>query len=97
MKSEYEELAEHDEMIADIIPRDETSIQYKMINFLLFRSNGESFEESSRRADECRDMIKPVQQYELFFGREGTYTLNMVQKEVMVSFEIWNKVLKFGK
>ncbi|NP_001368730.1 WDR59/RTC1-like RING zinc finger domain-containing protein [Caenorhabditis elegans] len=84
MKSEYEELAEHDEMIADIIPRDETSIQYKMINFLLFRSNGESFEESSRRADECRDMIKPVQQYELFFGREGTYTLNMVQKEVMM-------------
>ncbi|CAL2036344.1 unnamed protein product [Caenorhabditis brenneri] len=83
IKDEYEKEADMDNVIADVIPLDESGLQYKLINFLLFREEDESFKESSAMADECNEFLRPIQRYEMFFGREGTYQLATFAEELL--------------
>ncbi|KAF1762269.1 hypothetical protein GCK72_010531 [Caenorhabditis remanei] len=90
MKNDYELRMMQDDMVTEIIPADETSLQYKLINFLLFRNDGENFEKSSMRAADCSKMLKPIQQYEMFFGREGAYKLKSIGDDMLAYQDIRN-------
>ncbi|UMM22456.1 hypothetical protein L5515_003661 [Caenorhabditis briggsae] len=83
MKEDYENRCEEDNMIVDIIPIDHTSLECKMINFLMFQRKRESCYHSEKLFDETRKILSPIQKYELFFGKEGAYKLALIGKEAL--------------
>uniref|UniRef100_A0A1I7TMQ4 Protein CASC1 n=1 Tax=Caenorhabditis tropicalis TaxID=1561998 RepID=A0A1I7TMQ4_9PELO len=71
VREEYELTTNQEDAIVDIIPVDENGLQYKLINFLLFRKDGECFGDSYNEANECRKILNPIQQYEMFLERKA--------------------------
>lgn len=83
MKEEYEKVADTDEMICKEIPVDENSHRFKIFNILLFGKPEQGFKEAAKEVKEANRILKPLKQYELFFGSEGVVRLRRVHEEII--------------